>query len=119
MIFNIAVDTVVRAALEVVCGPQEARHGMGWAAVDCNLIFYADDRIISGRDHIWVQYALTVSLAMFQRMGLETNLEKTQSLVCTPGYIWYKWSEVAYKCISTGEGGGFRERKRVRLSYTL
>ena len=32
MIFNIVVDAVLRAVLEVVCGPQEARHRMGWAA---------------------------------------------------------------------------------------
>ena len=31
-IFNIAVNTVVRAVLEVVCGPQEVRPRMGWAA---------------------------------------------------------------------------------------
>ena len=32
IIFNIVVDEVARAVLEVVCGPQEAQHGMGWAA---------------------------------------------------------------------------------------
>ena len=52
MIFNIGVDVVVRATLEVVCGPQEARHGMGWAAGERNLIFYADNGRIGGRYHI-------------------------------------------------------------------
>ena len=52
MILNIVVDAVVREMLEIVCIPQEARHGMGWAAGECNLIFYADDGRISGRDHI-------------------------------------------------------------------
>ena len=28
MIFNIVVDAVVRAVLEVVCGPQVGQHGM-------------------------------------------------------------------------------------------
>ena len=65
MIFNIVVEVVVRAMLEVVCGPQEARHGMGWEAGERSLIFYAGDRRIGGRDHIWVQDALTVSVAMF------------------------------------------------------
>ena len=77
MIFNIVVEAVVRATLEVVCSPQEARHGMGWATGQLNLIFYADYRRIDGMDHIWVQYALTVSVEMFQRMGPEKNLEKT------------------------------------------
>ena len=52
-------------------------------------------------------------------MGLERNLEKTKSLLCTPGYIWGKGSEAAYKLISTGERKSFRERKRVRLSCTV
>ena len=68
------VDAVVRATLEVVCSPHEARHGMGWAAGERNLVFYAEDGGIGGRDHIWLQDALAVSVAMFQRMGLETNL---------------------------------------------
>ena len=38
---------------------------MGWAAGEHNLIFYVDDRRIGGRDHIWVQDALTVSVAIF------------------------------------------------------
>ena len=32
MIFNIVVDAAVREVLYVVCGPQEAEHGLGWAA---------------------------------------------------------------------------------------
>ena len=31
MIFNIVVDAVVRAVLEVFCRPQKVWHGMGWA----------------------------------------------------------------------------------------
>ena len=65
MIFNIVVDAVSRAVLEVVCGPQEARHGMGWAAGERNLILYADVGRIVGRDHIWLKEALTVTVAIF------------------------------------------------------
>ena len=119
MILNIVVDAVVRSKLKVVCIPQEARHGMGWSAGEHNLIFYADGRRIGGRNHIWVQGDLTVSVAIFQHMGLETNLEKTKALVCTPGYIWGKCSEADYKRRSTGEGATFRERNRVRVICTV
>ena len=108
MIFNIVVDLGVRAFLEVVCGPQEARHGMGWAAGECNLVFYADDG--------WVKNALTVTVAMFRRVVIETNLENTKALVCTPGCIWDKCIKAAYKRRATGEGDTFRERKRSRVS---
>ena len=52
MIFNIVVDAVVRATLEVVCGPQKAQHGMGWAAGEHKFIFYADDGRIGGGAHM-------------------------------------------------------------------
>ena len=71
--------------LEVVCVPQEAHHGMGWATGECNLIFYADYRRIAGRDHIWVQDALMVTVEIFRRVRMKTNLDKTKDLVCTPG----------------------------------
>ena len=91
MIFNIVVDAVVREVLEEVCSPQEVQNGMGWAAGERNLVFYVDDGRIVGQYHEWVQDALTMTVAMFLRMGLETNLEKTKAMVCTPGLIWVKW----------------------------
>ena len=66
MIFNILVDTVLRATMEIFCGPQEAQHGMGWATGERKRIFYANDGGIGGRDHIWVQHSLTVSVTMFR-----------------------------------------------------
>ena len=75
MIFNIVVDVVVRSVLEDVCGPQESQFGLGWAAGEENIVFYTDDARIAGRYHIWVQDSLMVTVAMFRRMGLETNLD--------------------------------------------
>ena len=85
MMFNIMVNEVVGALLEVVCAPQDTRHDMGWAVGERNLVFYVDDRRIGGREYIWVQDALTASVAMIRRMGLKTKLKKTKTLVCTPG----------------------------------
>ena len=65
MILNIVVDAVVQAVLEEVCSLQESQHGMGWEVGESNIVFYADDRRISGRDHEWVQDALIVTVAMF------------------------------------------------------
>ena len=48
IILNIVVDAVVRAVLDVFCGPQEAQHGLGWAAGERNRIFYAYNRRIAG-----------------------------------------------------------------------
>ena len=87
MIFKIVVDVMERAVLDVVCIPQEAQRGMGWAAGEINLVLYADGGRKAGRNHEWVQDALTVTVDMFRRMGLEANLEKIKAMVCTPGFI--------------------------------
>ena len=57
-------------------------------------------------------------VAMFRRIVLEANLNKTKSMVCSPGFIWVKWGEHDYKRRETGEGSMFRERKRMQVSCT-
>ena len=84
MLFNIVMDAVLRAVLDVVCGPQEAHHCMIWAAGEINLVFYTDGGSIAGQDHEWIKDALTLRVAMFCRMGLDTNLDNTKAMVCTP-----------------------------------
>ena len=91
---------------------------MGLAVGDCNLIFYADDGKIAGQDHVWVQDAMSVTVAIFRRMGLETNMEKTNTMVCTPRFIWGEWGDHAYKQQAMREGDTFRERKRLRVSFS-
>ena len=91
MIFNIVVDAVVREVLAEVFGTQDAHHGLVWAAGELNLVFYADYGQIEGQDHVWVQDALAVTVAMSRRVGLKNNLEDTKSMVCTPGLIWGEW----------------------------
>ena len=104
MILNIMVDLVVRAVLDVVYRPQEDHHVLEWVAGKQNIIFYANDGRIAGRDHVWFQDAMLVMVAIFRRIGLETNLENTKTMVCTPGFIWGKWGGQEYKRRVTGEG---------------
>ena len=59
--------------------------------------------------------ALTVTVAMFRRVVLETNMEKIKSLMCNPGYIWGGWSYEEYKCQATGGWAEFKERNRLRV----
>ena len=39
-VFNIVVNAVVRVVLLEFCGPQEAHHGLVWAAGEHNIILY-------------------------------------------------------------------------------
>ena len=49
-------------------------------------------------------------------MGLRKNLGKTMVIVCTPGFIWGNWGELAYKRRVTGEVASFGEKKKMRVS---
>ena len=114
-IFNIVVDTVVRAVLLEVCGIQEAHHGFVWASGEHNIVFYADNDCIAWRNTIWVQMALIEMLSMFKRVGLLKNIDNTKAMVCTPGLIWVQQGTVAYKRRATGEGDMFREQKKTKV----
>ena len=57
-----------------------------------------------------------MTVDMFRRIRLETNLEQKKLMVCTPGLIWGHIWEVAYKQREAGEGTKFQERKKIRVS---
>ena len=60
---------------------------MGCEAREIKLVFYMDDGRIVGQYHERLQDALTVTVAVLYRMGLEANHEKTNVIVFTPGFI--------------------------------
>ena len=51
-IFNILVDLVVCVALREVSGSQEALHGLGLLEGDQDIVLYADNGSIVGRNPI-------------------------------------------------------------------
>ena len=110
MVYSIVVDTVVYGVLEELYSMQEVQHGMGWEAGARNIVFYADDRRISGWDHKWVQDTLTITIAMFRRMGIDTNLEKPRRWCAPPhssggtGGSWHIRDGRQYKGQPSGSG---------------
>ena len=64
---------------------------MRWEDGERNLVLYADDGKISRQDHQWAQDALTLTVEMFRRMGLNANLEKTKTTVYTNGFDLGEW----------------------------
>ena len=61
---------------------------------------------------------MTVTVAMFRRVGIEIYLENTKSMFCTPGFIWGEWGYKAYKTRVTRKEATSRERKRMQFSCT-
>ena len=53
---------------------------------------------------------------MFERVGMQTNLNNTKAMICTPGFICGQPGAESYKRQATGEGPTFRERNRTRVS---
>ena len=62
---NILVDAVVREVLQEVCEPQEVQHVSGWAAREHNIVLYADNVRIEGRNPIWVHTTFTSKVRIF------------------------------------------------------
>ncbi len=50
-------------------------------------IFYVNDAYIASRDPVLLQRAINGLVSAFKRVGLETNIKKTQAMTCTPGTI--------------------------------
>ena len=114
-LFNIIVDAVFQATLQEICGPQEYQQGFGWSTREHNILFYVDDGRISGQELIWVQASLTKMVRIFERIGLQTNLNNTKAIICTTGFIWGQQGAEACKKGATGEGPTFRETNRTRV----
>ncbi len=49
------------------------------------IIFYIDDAYLTARDPEFLQVALNSLVSLFGHVGLETNIKKTQAMICTPG----------------------------------
>ena len=47
-------------------------------------VFYADDGIVGASDPAWLQGAFSALVAIFDRVGLQTNVDKTVSIACHP-----------------------------------
>ncbi len=86
--FNILVDAVVREWLRQlhdnsIVDPEE----LDLLMAAFFAIFYVDEAYLAARDPNFLQVALTSLVSSFEHVGLETNLKKTQAMICTPGHI--------------------------------
>jgi hypothetical protein len=57
-----------------------------------------DDTYLAARDPNFLQVALYSLVSLFERIGLETNIKKTQVMICTPSQISTQLSTDSYHC---------------------
>jgi hypothetical protein len=65
-------------------------------------IFYVDDAYLASRDAEFLQRALDLLVSLFGRVGLETNVSKTQTMICTPGRIRTQLPADSYRRLRRG-----------------
>jgi hypothetical protein len=65
-------------------------------------IFYVNDAFLTSRDVGFLQHSLTLLVNLFERVGLQVNTTKTQTLICTPGRIRTKLPSESYCRMQTG-----------------
>ena len=64
--------------------------------------FYVDDAYLALRDPEFLQLALDILVSLFAQVGLETNVKKTQAMICTPGRIRTRLPEASYRRMRQG-----------------
>jgi Reverse transcriptase (RNA-dependent DNA polymerase) len=118
-IFNIATDAVVRYCLSLVLDDGSEYGGLGRTVREQLVLFCADDGLIASRNHEWLQMALARLCELFERVGLRTNVQKTKTMTCTPGYIRRPVTETAYRRRMDGVGETYSERERRRVECSI
>ncbi len=76
-------------------------------------IFYVDDEYLASRDPDFLQVASNSLVSIFERVGLETIVKKTQAMICTPGRISTQLSTNSY-CRRHGYGNQTRAQWDTR-----
>ena len=76
-------------------------------------VFYVDDGMVGATDPQWLQGAFIALVAIFDRVGLQNNVNKTVSMACQPCRAGSgNRTAEGYRRRITGEEKSFRERQR-------
>ena len=83
-IFNVVVDAVVRHWIDGIFDEAEEKGETGQEGQHQLAVFNADDGKFVSSDPAWMQGAFSALVAIFDRVGLRTNVGKTVSMACHP-----------------------------------
>ena len=112
-IFNVVVDVVVRQWIDGIVDEAEEKGETGREGRHQSAVFYADDGMVVSSDPTWLQGAFSALVAIFDRVGLLTNVGKTVIMVCHPCQAGDgNRTEAAYSRRLTGLGKTYAERQR-------
>ena len=83
-IFNVVVDVVVRYWIDGIVDEAEEKGETGREGRHQSAVFYANDGMVVLSDPAWIQGDFSAPVAIFDRVGLRTNVKKTVSMACHP-----------------------------------
>ena len=110
-ILNVVVYVVVRHWVTMALNESEKRGERGKEGRHQSALFYADDSMVESSNPCWLQWAFNDLVGLFDRVGLQTNIGKTVSMVCRPCQAAGKQLEAAYGRNMTGERPAYQERQ--------
>ncbi len=85
-LFNTLVDTVVKEWLcQLHDGGIVDPEKLDLLMAAFFAIIYVNDAYLAAKDPDFLQVALNSLVSLFKRVGLETNVNKMQTMICTPG----------------------------------
>ncbi len=107
-LFNILVDAVSREWVQQLWEESELEEEVITKLMAAFFaIFYVDVAYLASWDPEFLQRALDILVDLFARVGLETNMKKTQTMICTPGRIQTQLPTASYtrmqECLTTAE----------------
>ncbi len=65
--------------------------------------FYIDNAYLASRDAGFLQHTLTLLVHLFERISLQMNTTKTQTMICTPGRIRMQLPMESYRRMQQGQ----------------
>ena len=112
-ICNFVVDSIFLHCVRLVAENESDPEEFGYTVAEKADFFYADDEIVASANPVCLQWEFYVLINLFERVGLQTNLDKTVAIVCQSGPISGRQSADAYGRRMTGKGF-FRCMKHLR-----
>ena len=116
-IFNVVVDAVVKHWIEGLMAETADKGDTGREGRHQSAVFYADNGVVVSPDPAWLHGAFSALVAIFDRVGLRTNVGKTVSMACHPCRAGAgNRTEAGYSRRLTGVGKTYTERQRERVA---
>ena len=105
------MDSEVRHWLSLTVEDKSAVHEGLVMMVGRSLgMFNTYDGFIRLRDPKWIQGALNIPTVHFRRVGMMSNIAKSNTTTCHPGVILTWMSEEDFSWKITGDGATYQER---------